>query len=1110
MRKNILLYLPVKALCIAAILLLCMTESGLSAQSPFIIKYTFASGSSDVLFYAQTSGSTPYTYKVFDASNTQIGTDGSGSFTQAGYALTIITLSPSVPAGGSVVLSLGQSGLLRYGNGGGTVLATSYITALTDVVQWGSAAWNSTVSMFQNCTGLTTLSATDVPNLSSVSDMTNMFSNASQLKTVPNIGSWNTSKVTNMSHMFEYTSFNGNIGSWNTSNVTNMSSMFNNAAAFNGNIGNWNTSKVQYMLQMFYGAAAFNQDISYKQGQGVPGPKDSDAWNTSGVTNMSSMFQLATAFNGNIGNWNTSNVTNMLAMFSGAAAFNQDISYKQGQGAPGPDDSDAWNTSKVTNMSSMFFGATVFNQDIGSWNTSGVKNMSQMFRAAPAFNQDISYKQGQGATGPADSDAWNTSGVTSMYAMFQAATAFNQDIGHWNTSNVTNMGYMFSGATVFNKDISYKPAAGAQGLEDSDAWKTSKVTDMGSMFFGASAFNRNIGSWTLNPAVIMTGMLNGSGLDCANYSSTLQGWAANNPTVTGRTLGAQGMKYNPLDAPTVAARSQLVTGQGWTITGDSATGSCLSPTPFIVKYTFLAPDPNNPNDPRNNAQFYSNVQFYVQTDTGGTQYTYEMFDASNASMGTVSGSFTQTAYGLMTIALSPSVPVGGSVVLKLGSVGLLRYGNSDASSGFSTSYSTALTDVLQWGSAAWNSTAYMFLSTGLTALKATDMPDLSRVQDMSAMFANVTQLTDVPNINSWDTSNVTNMFAMFSSVSASVFNQNIGNWNTSKVENMAQMFWNATAFNQDIGNWNTSKVEDMSYMFTGATVFNQNIGNWNTSSVKYMNRMFYAASAFNQNISYKPGAGPGGSEAWNTSQVEDMSWMFASATAFNQNIGNWNTSQVEDMSIMFQNATAFNQDISYKHEQGAPGPADSDAWNTSSVTDMQRMFQNATAFNQDIGNWNTSQVEDMAIMFSSATAFNQDISYKQGAGPGGSDAWDTSSVKDMTQMFRNAIAFNQNIGSWKLNPDAKMLIMLDNSGIDCTNYSRTLQGWAANNPTVTERQLGADGRVYNPLDAPTATARNKLTDPSGMNWTITGDSATGNCLTTYLLPVNPNIRIRMR
>jgi hypothetical protein len=129
--------------------------------------------------------------------------------------------------------------------------------------------------------------------------------------------------------------------------------------------------------------------------------------------------------------------------------------------------------------------------------------------------------------------------------MFFQASAFNQNIGMWNTTAVTSMIQMFS---------------------------------------GASAFNQNIGSWTLNPVVDLRFMLDNTGMDCNNYSATLLGWSANPSTPNGRTLGATGRQYG---TNAVAARTNLTTTKGWTITGDTPSGAVcgLVSIPTITSFT---------------------------------------------------------------------------------------------------------------------------------------------------------------------------------------------------------------------------------------------------------------------------------------------------------------------------------------------------------------------------------------------------------------------------------------------------------------------------------------------------------------------------------------------
>ncbi|MGJ1422212.1 BspA family leucine-rich repeat surface protein, partial [Sphingobacterium spiritivorum] len=962
---------------------------------------------------------------------------------------------------------------------------------LIDVQQWGTASWSTMKNAFSGAENLN-ISATDMPDLSQVTDMSGMFAGCKKLTGPANIGSWNTTTVTNMNLTLAAPVFNQDISSWNTANVTDMGDMFTGASLFNQPIGSWNTANVTTMKGMFNRAKAFNQDIS--------------SWNTANVTDLSHMFREAEAFNQNTGGWNTANVTNMSNMFRGASVFNQPIGN--------------WNTDKVTRINHMFYGAAVFNRDISSWNTANVTDMSYTFSNAIAFNQNISsWNTGNvqymndmfaGATSfnlPIGS--WNTAKVTNTTRMFNGATAFNLPIGSWNMSSVKSTYQMFDNATAFNQDISnwdmsnvtdtrlmFKEATAFN--QNIGGWNMANVTQMENMFIGASAFNQNIGLWQLNPAVKMMNMLDNSGMDCLNYSLTLDGWANNTNTPSGRSLGAAGRQYG---TNAVQARTTLTTVKGWTITGDSPSGTICG-KPFITVWDMTKPG----------SSFNDQLTFGISYGSP-VAYSWTASDGSSGS-GTTTGTITGLPAGeIITLSMDPAY---------------LKSFRMAAAANTNTPFAdaTRLTGVLQWGSGKWESMSYMFTGCENLDISATDLPDLSGTTTMEGMFYLCKNLNNPANINNWNTSTITNMSRMFSN--ASNFNQNIGNWNTANVTNMSNMFSNAPNFNQNIGNWNTSNVTDMSSMFAGVTFFNQNIGNWNTAKVTNMSSMFSFASQFNQNIGN-----------WNTSLVTDMSNMFGNATGFNQNIGNWDTSKVINMTGMFNYATIFNQNISnwntsnvssmfsmfsnaWSFNQNIAGwntskvtrmnymfssayvfNQDISNWDTFKVTNMTSMFERAYVFNQDIGNWDVSSVTDMSSMFFEAGNFNKDISswntanvtdmyaMFQGTVAFNQDIsnWDTQKVTNMSRMFNDAQTFNQNIGTWQLNPAVTMDNMLDNSGMDCQNYSFTLQGWAANPNTPSGRNLGAQGRQYG---TNAVQARTTLTTAKG--WTITGDSPSGqNC-----------------
>jgi surface protein len=139
---------------------------------------------------------------------------------------------------------------------------------LRDIVQWGDNVWTTMRQSFSSCSNLGTITATDTPNLSEVTDCLSMFNGC--------------------------LNFDGDLSNWKTGNVTDMSGMFESCVLFNSNIMNWDTSSVTSMEAMFRGAASFNQEIGI--------------WDVSNVTEMSSMFESASSFDQSLKNWCVTNI----------------------------------------------------------------------------------------------------------------------------------------------------------------------------------------------------------------------------------------------------------------------------------------------------------------------------------------------------------------------------------------------------------------------------------------------------------------------------------------------------------------------------------------------------------------------------------------------------------------------------------------------------------------------------------------------------------------------------------------------------------------------------------------------------------------------------------
>jgi surface protein len=482
---------------------------------------------------------------------------------------------------------------------------------LTNVKQWGTAAWSSMANAFFGCRNLK-ITATDIPNLSSVTRAESMFEDCRKLETVPNMGSWNVSTITTLTSMFkDCYLFNQDISGWNTSNVVSFQNTFGQAKAFNQNLGSWDVSKASsHGISLAYsgmdcanyeatlngwnnsgattktlnaaglnygGNATAARASLVSKGWTINGDNSSNVCNAfittwdlsiagSGATQLSFGFATSGAVSYSwkeVGGSKTGNGTftgstlsltglptgKTIELTIAPANFQRIISSNGNVDKNRLTNVKQWGTTAWTSMENAFVGCENLNiTATGIPNLTSVNKTDQMFQNCKKL-----------ATVP-NINSWDVSNVEFMSSMFNG-TKFNQNIGSWNTSKALNMRYMFRGSW-FNQDIS--------------GWNTAKVGSM-LLMFEYTPFNQNLGNWTLNASVDLTNMLKNCGMDCNNYSATLIGWSKQ--SVTGRTLGATGLKYGSYAA---ADRTTLTTatgsgGKGWTIT-DGGQGTCSAPS----------------------------------------------------------------------------------------------------------------------------------------------------------------------------------------------------------------------------------------------------------------------------------------------------------------------------------------------------------------------------------------------------------------------------------------------------------------------------------------------------------------------------------------------------
>ena len=542
-----------------------------------------------------------------------------------------------------------------------------------------------------------------------------------------------------------------------------MKNMFLNCSIFNGHIENWNVSNIEDMSGLFYQALNFNQPLNN--------------WDVSNVKDMSFMFNSAEEFDQEIGNWDVSNVLNMHSMFRGAASFNQPLNnWNVGKvidmgamfmGAISFNQSlNNWNVGNVIDMGAMFFDAHSFNGSIGEWNVSNVEEMSLMFGYAENFNQSIG--------------GWNVYNVKSMNQMFLYADSFNHPIGDWDVSNLVNAIYMFAFAESFN-----------QSLKN---WEVSSIYYPSGMFYNATSFDQNLANWKFNsdidPNTSLSLFFSESGMSCENYDLTLKGWATNSDLPEDVIFGAEGLKY----WASTQSRNNLIYKNGWTIIGDEFY-ICNYGDDEVSFITIWQTD--NPGSTEDNQ---------ILIPATGSGYIIQWEEVGNPMN---SGMETGQDETIITF------PHSGQYRLRLsGNLQRIEFNNQGDR--------LKLISIDQWGATPWQSMENAFFGCANMEYFAEDIPDLSKVENMNAMFRGCSNFNG--EIGEWDVSNVHFMNSVFQG--ALIFDGDISAWDVSNAERMTMMFSGARDFNQDIGNWDVENVQFMNLMFSNASSFDQNLGNW--------------------------------------------------------------------------------------------------------------------------------------------------------------------------------------------------------------------------------------------------------------------------------------------
>lgn len=227
-------------------------------------------------------------------------------------------------------------------------------------------------------------------------------------------------------------------------------------------------------------------------------------------------------------------------------------------------------------------------------------------------------------------------------------------------------------------------------------------------------------------------------------------------------------------------------------------------------------------------------------------------------------------------------------------------------------------EIEQWGNIAWTTMNSAFSQCKLVQLTATDIPNLSNVEDASYMFYGAKTFTGASSMQNWNTSKIKKFRFMFAIIFDSINNS------------LPDQF-NPPYFNS----WNMSSATDLSFMFGGRGIFNQTLNNWDVSNVTDMKWMFALCPNYNQPM-----------DNWDTSSLEDIRFMFHFDSAFNQSLNNWNTSKITNMAHAIHGCTAYSHSL--------------ENWDMTKVTRIDQILKETPNFNHSLASWNLASVNNGA------------------------------------------------------------------------------------------------------------------------------------------------------
>lgn len=122
---------------------------------------------------------------------------------------------------------------------------------------------------------------------------------------------------------------------------------------------------------------------------------------------------------------------------------------------------------------------------------------------------------------------------------------------------------------------------------------------------------------------------------------------------------------------------------------------------------------------------------------------------------------------------------------------------------FDTDDDRKLIDIKAWGDIAWSSMDGAFRGCGMTAVTATDAPDLSNVISLDQMFMNGL-LTSI-DVSSWDVGSIKTMTNMFRG-NTSLAALDVSSWDTNSLTDAGIMFYQCDLLDVDVSAWDITAL----------------------------------------------------------------------------------------------------------------------------------------------------------------------------------------------------------------------------------------------------------------------------------------------------------------